>query len=589
MKVYDINFLNKYGDEGYEPSKETPLSVSEMLNANFISWSYMTFSINCSSFIDEISVWKTHRNIWKKVTEPTLILDGYHKLINALDTFETYKDIDVCFLSDRYFGINAYIVTPRGAEKMLIMSETLMMSLQAQMEKWCKHNELIYLVKTISFQVVDAPTLHSNQPRVLNKIQDMYDAGILSKITKNTVIFFVAMYPNQCYGYSKVAHKLSNFLASIPNVSVHYFGFANHPWTRTNRDIDSRIRFIDVEEEERKAGYPNECFGVNVINQKITTINPDMIFIYNDIIVISRLLNSIIQLSSYPPIITYVDLVYDFERPDLLHHIYRHSEKMIVFSDHWYHHLVNDYHFSESKIHILPHGVDQPTKMTTKDARAKFNLGSDDFIIVNTNRNAYRKALDITIRAFLLFLKIREGDHTLKLLLHCHMNAATGYDIHKLVHIESIRLGFDPEKIMKDHILHISNKRLSDEEMNYLYNACDIGVNTCLGEGFGLCNLEHAVLGKPQIVTSTGALRDIFIEFGTLINPVANLHISSHMDTHGGILDIPRSEDFADAMNLIYVSYVEYMEKIDTNYLLNNYSWPRILIKLQNILSIKNE
>jgi len=48
----------------------------------------------------------------------------------------------------------------------------------------------------------------------------------------------------------------------------------------------------------------------------------------------------------------------------------------------------------------------------------------------------------------------------------------------------------------------------SDEAINQLYNAADIGINTSDGEGFGLCQLEHMYTGAPQIVTDVGAYRD---------------------------------------------------------------------------------
>jgi glycosyltransferase involved in cell wall biosynthesis len=48
---------------------------------------------------------------------------------------------------------------------------------------------------------------------------------------------------------------------------------------------------------------------------------------------------------------------------------------------------------------------------------------------------------------------------------------------------------------------------LSDEAINQLYNAADIGINTSDGEGFGLCQLEHMYVGAPQIVTDVGSYR----------------------------------------------------------------------------------
>jgi glycosyltransferase involved in cell wall biosynthesis len=42
--------------------------------------------------------------------------------------------------------------------------------------------------------------------------------------------------------------------------------------------------------------------------------------------------------------------------------------------------------------------------------------------------------------------------------------------------------------------------RLDDEALNRLYGACDVGLNTAAGEGWGMIALEHAATGAAQIV-----------------------------------------------------------------------------------------
>jgi hypothetical protein len=42
---------------------------------------------------------------------------------------------------------------------------------------------------------------------------------------------------------------------------------------------------------------------------------------------------------------------------------------------------------------------------------------------------------------------------------------------------------------------------MTDEAVNEFYALADIGVNTSTGEGYGLTALEHASLGKPQVLT----------------------------------------------------------------------------------------
>ena len=53
--------------------------------------------------------------------------------------------------------------------------------------------------------------------------------------------------------------------------------------------------------------------------------------------------------------------------------------------------------------------------------------------------------------------------------------------------------------------------------INYIYNFCDVGLNSGLGEGFGLPNAEHASLGKPQIVPDHSALSELYSDCGLLV------------------------------------------------------------------------
>jgi hypothetical protein len=118
--------------------------------------------------------------------------------------------------------------------------------------------------------------------------------------------------------------------------------------------------------------------------------------------------------------------------------------------------------------------------------------------------------------------------------------------------------------------------------INVLYNVCDVGMNTCIGEGFGLCNMEHAVLGKPQVVSKVGALRDIFGD--EAIEPAAWYQIPNIEDEHTGIGGFVSHKDVADKLDDIYQNYTTkykplYDEKISKDFY-EKYHWPTILSQL---------
>jgi len=49
---------------------------------------------------------------------------------------------------------------------------------------------------------------------------------------------------------------------------------------------------------------------------------------------------------------------------------------------------------------------------------------------------------------------------------------------------------------------------MNDEQMNFLYNSCDVYINMASNEGFGLGSLEALTAGTPIVVNVTGGLQD---------------------------------------------------------------------------------
>jgi glycosyltransferase involved in cell wall biosynthesis len=404
-------------------------------------------------------------------------------------------------------------------------------------------------------------------------------------------ILFFASYPNLGIGYSRIANIISNYLAEQGN-QIYYVGISNFNNNKCDRYIHPNIILIDAFKEENKNGT-NELDGVNVICDNIIKIKPDLVFIYNDIIVISRIFNNFInyKIEKKFKLYVYLDLVYKYEKIELINHVDKFSDKIFVFSECWKKNLI-DMGINETKIDIMYHGIDDKLFFPVeKDfARSKFNFNSDDFIILNTNRNNYRKCIDKTIDSFVKFLKIKNTNKGIKLFLNMNLNEGpnqTGYDILNLIKISCIRYGLDYSDVINNHIYKFNDdKIMSDEMLNYLYNACNIGINTCGGEGFGLCNLEHGTLGKPQIVSNVGGLGDIFSnEYSILINPVTEIYIPNSIDYHGGYLEICSVDDYVNAMIKYYDNpkLLEENGNLCRNILSEKYNWNVILNTFYNI------
>lgn len=417
-------------------------------------------------------------------------------------------------------------------------------------------------------------------------------------------ILFYASYPTLTVGYAKVGNVISNYLATLPNdivSEIYYFGISKFKGNHTcdNRKIHPRIKMIDVLEEELKIGS-SEVYGVDIIEEWLNKIKPDVFIIYNDIVVTCRLFNSLLNFrkenKDTTKFVCYIDLVYPYEKLEQIEHMDRNSDMIITFSEYWKKNLV-EMGVSENKIRILHHGItdnylfpiekSEARKMIDKSGEV---VREDDFLILNTNRNSYRKATDITIASFIHFLKSTGMNPRVKLYLNCFLLSESGYDIVSVIKTECIKQKVSFEDIFKgNHIITSSDSpgSLPDERVNALYNASDVGINTCLGEGFGLCNVEHAFLKRPQIVPEVGAFIDIFKgkPFCKTVKPVCELSVSTNLDAHNGYISICTKESYAEALEFYFKNKYTVGSNSDNDkegeaanaYISETFNWEKIL------------
>jgi hypothetical protein len=91
-----------------------------------------------------------------------------------------------------------------------------------------------------------------------------------------------------------------------------------------------------------------------------------------------------------------------------------------------------------------------------------------------------------------------------------------GVDVIRLVN----RLGMATRFIITNNATGV--QVIPESRLNLIYNACDIGINTSMGEGWGLCNVEHAVTGALQLVPDSSATGEIFKDCGVLLPTVTD-------------------------------------------------------------------
>lgn len=172
---------------------------------------------------------------------------------------------------------------------------------------------------------------------------------------------------------------------------------------------------------------------------------------------------------------------------------------------------------------VIPHGVDTgafglliPDDPAASRKAAKAQLFptepkfQDSFVVFNGNRNQPRKRIDVTMRAFADFARDKKPN----VMLYLHMAKIDfGWNVVELAK----RFGITDRLIMSSTENALPS--LSEKQLNLMYNACDVGLNTSAAEGWGLVSFEHAAAGAAQIVPGTETQKELWGGVAKIVEP----------------------------------------------------------------------
>lgn len=203
------------------------------------------------------------------------------------------------------------------------------------------------------------------------------------------------------------------------------------------------------------------------------------------------------------------------------------------------------------KTSFIPHSVPQdvyyPLEEDKVSQHKEFILKDrkDFFTVIWVNRNARRKRPGDLLYSWKLFLdKLDKKDAVL--ILHTNPYDEEGQNL------------IDVAKeldILKN--VMFSDRHVTFEELNVLYNISDCAINISLAEGFGLTTLEAMQVGKPIIATKTGGLTRQVVNFNT--GEENGVALEPDLKTMVGSQSVPyifedyvSQDKIADALKKIY-------------------------------------
>jgi len=368
------------------------------------------------------------------------------------------------------------------------------------------------------------------------------------KQSKKVKFMLVSTHAHQTTGYSKVSYHLVQELAKYDFIELFHFGFQKYVQPPPNyRTYPAGVNVYDPVQAERDKRYePESGFGFSQLPEYVKTVQPDIVFIYNDAGVICQFLNKLTEKIPTPTykLFLYLDQVYPIQRPDFLARMSKDASHYFVFTSYW--ETVLRKQGITQPITVLRHGFDkQQFKPLNREAmRKKHGIPEGMFLLLNMNRNTPRKRHDIVVQAF-AELVARHPTKPLGLLAVCDAGEHGGFPIHEIYIRELERLGIPPQFHIHKLMISKTSMTYTDEMVNELYAISDIGITAADGEGFGLCQFEAMGIGIPQVVPYIGGFRDFCVhnENSLTVKPKWFSYIPLAHSSVGGIIEVVDSHE----------------------------------------------
>jgi glycosyltransferase involved in cell wall biosynthesis len=335
-------------------------------------------------------------------------------------------------------------------------------------------------------------------------------------------------------GFARVTHSVLDPLAEQGEYNIHVLG-VNHfgdPYDYGYKIWPARLG--------------GDVLGYNRLPQLINSILPDVVILFNDLWVVNKYIEILLEMEYKGKVLTYFPVDSTGYNPDWIRTLYS-LEKILVYTE-FAKKVLREAGF-KGQVDVVPHGINTELFFPIPQAEARNQLAGlheEDFIVFNGNRNQPRKRIDVTVKAFTQFAKDKPNA---RLYLHMGMNDL-GWDLINLFHREAKRQGIRDSwerLILTNPNLGPSNS-VTVETLNIIYNTADVGVNTSLGEGWGLVSFEQSACGVAQIVPNYSACAELYEGRGLTVDPFYSL-TAQKINTEGGLV---HEDDVANAMDVYY-------------------------------------
>jgi len=292
----------------------------------------------------------------------------------------------------------------------------------------------------------------------------------------------------------------------------------NHPDKGKILDLSNDAANITGVSDASVKIYCNDGYGDSLLLRKlIHTERPDAILHFTDPRFWGWLYNMEHEIRTKIPLM-YLNIWDDIPDPMWNKEAYGSCDLLMAISKQTYginHRVLNRFgqQTPSHRITYVPHGIDtnmfQPITPTHKDwERFKSEDSTirgnnpNKFVVGWNNRNIHRKHPGDIVLAYkhMCELVAKNGGNPVEdclLLMHTQPIDPNGTDLTAVV-----------GELCPEYPVMFSNKVVSSEQLNLIYNSMDVVINIASNEGFGLGTAEALAAGTPIVVNVTGGLQD---------------------------------------------------------------------------------
>lgn len=335
--------------------------------------------------------------------------------------------------------------------------------------------------------------------------------------------------------------------------------------------------------------YPAEIggdrWGANRIVPLVERLKPRLVFILNDIWVQHSYLNELRKMKDAPPVVLYCPVDGGPLDPESVAPLAG-VRRCVAYTEFGRAQIEEaagalrekDPAFDFPAVEVIPHGVNTDTfrPLEAEGVSARLHArrllfpdmadAEGRFIVLNANRNQPRKRIDTTVRGFALFARGKPPG--VNLFLHMGVEDV-GWNVITLAR----RYRIEDRVLMSS--LNKVIQGVSAAQLNRVYNACDVGLNTSTAEGWGLPSFEHAATRAAQVVPRHSACAELWAGSGVLVEPALKV-INEKILTEAWLVT---PEGVAEALEKLYAdrAYLDEMsERAYRNATRPEYRWENI-------------